>query len=83
MAMTTNGRWATTYYRSVLDFEFDVIPFPVGPGGINAYMDQEDCSFSGWSGSVGVSIIAGSKGEEYAAEAYRFIEYIRCSMPAL
>lgn len=76
MAMTTNGRWGTTNYRSVLDFEFDVIPFPVGPGGVTAYNDQTDCSFSGWSGSVGVGIIAGSKGEEYAAEAYRFIEFI-------
>ncbi|MBI5960322.1 MAG: sugar ABC transporter substrate-binding protein [Chloroflexi bacterium] len=76
MAMTTNGRWATTGYRTTLAFEFDVIPFPVGPGGVTAYMDQEDCSFSGWSGSVGVAIIAGSNGEEHAAEAYRFIEFI-------
>jgi len=76
VAMTTNGRWGTTTYRNVLDFEFDVIPFPVGPGGVTAYLDQEDCAFSGWSGSVGVGIIAGSKGEEYAEQAYRFIEFI-------
>lgn len=76
MAMTTQGRWQTTTYRNVTDFEFDVIPFPVGPGGVSAYMDQEDCTFSGWSGSVGIAIIAGSNGEEHAAEAYRFIEYI-------
>lgn len=76
VAMTTNGRWATTSYRISLPFEFDVIPNAVGPGGVTAYMDQSDCLFSGWSGSVGVSIIAGSKGEQYAAEAYRFIEYI-------
>src|SRR5690606_9445373 len=49
VAMTTNGRWGTTTYRNVLDFEFDVIPFPVGPGGVTAYLDQEDCAFSGWS----------------------------------
>lgn len=76
VAITTNGRWATTNYRSVLDFEFDVIPFPVGPGGVTAYMDQTDCKFSGWSGSVGIGIIAGSKGEEYAEQAYRFLEFI-------
>jgi multiple sugar transport system substrate-binding protein len=76
MAMTTNGRWGTTGYRTTLDFEFDVIPFPVGPGGVTSYNNQTDCSFSGWSGSVGVGIIAGSKGEEHAAEAFRFIEYI-------
>jgi len=76
LAMTNNGRWATTNYRNVLDFEFDVIPHPVGPGGVNAYMGQDDCKFTGWSGSVGLSIIAGSKGEEYPAEAYRFIEFI-------
>lgn len=76
MAMTTSGRWATTTYRNTLAFEFDVIPFPVGPGGVTSYMDQTDCSFSGWSGSVGISIIAGSKGEEHAAEAYRFVEFI-------
>lgn len=76
LAMTTNGRWATTYYRNVLDFEFDVIPNAVGPGGVTAYMDQADCKFSGWSGSVGIGIIAGSKGEKYADKAYRFVEFI-------
>ncbi|RPJ32598.1 MAG: sugar ABC transporter substrate-binding protein [Planctomycetaceae bacterium] len=76
MAMTTQGRWQTTTYRNVTDFEFDVIPFPVGPGGVSAYMGQEDCSFSGWSGSVGIGIIAGSNGEEHPEEAYRFIEFI-------
>lgn len=76
VAIVNNGRWATTNYRNVLDFEFDVIPHPVGPGGVTAYLDQEDCKFSGWSGSVGVAIVADSKGEEYAEQAYRFIEFI-------
>jgi multiple sugar transport system substrate-binding protein len=76
MAMTTSGRWATTGYRTTLDFEFDVIPFPVGPGGVTTYNNLTDCKFSGWSGSVGVGIIAGSNGETHAAEAYRFVEFI-------
>lgn len=77
LAMTTNGRWGTTTYRNTLDFEWDVIPNPVGPSGqLTTFMNQEDCKFTGWAGSVGVSIIAGSKGEEYADQAYRFIEFI-------
>jgi len=77
LAMTTNGRWAVTGYRNTLNFKWDVIPNPVGPSGeVTAYAGQEDCSFSGWSGSVGIAIIAGTAGEEHAAEAYRFIEFI-------
>ncbi len=77
LAMTTCGRWCTTNYRNVLDFEFDVIPNPVGPSGeLTTYQDQDDCTTTGWSGSVGVAIIAGSMGEEYAEQAYKFVEYI-------
>lgn len=76
LGMTTSGRWSVTYYRTALPFEWDVIPNAVGPGGVTAYNNQEDCKFSGWSGSVGISIIAGSKGAQYAEQAYRFIEFI-------
>jgi multiple sugar transport system substrate-binding protein len=77
IAMTTCGRWCNTNYRRVLDFEYDAVPFPVGPSGeVTAFPGAEDCSFSGWSGSVGLGIIKGSKGEQYAEQAYRFIEFI-------
>lgn len=77
LAMTTNGRWAVTGYRASLPFEWDVRPNPVGPSGqITSYGNQEDCTFGGWSGSVGLSIIAGSQGEVHADLAYRFIEYL-------
>lgn len=77
LAMTTNGRWATTFYRNVLPFEWDVRYNPVGPSGaVTTYNNQEDCVSSGWSGSVGLAIIAGSDGEENREEAYRFIEFI-------
>ncbi|RIK44616.1 MAG: sugar ABC transporter substrate-binding protein [Chloroflexi bacterium] len=75
VAMTNNGRWAVTTYRNILPFDWDVIPNPVGPSGqLTARAD--DCTFSGWSGSVGIAIIAGSNGERYAEQAYRFIEFI-------
>ncbi|MBL8160399.1 MAG: sugar ABC transporter substrate-binding protein [Anaerolineae bacterium] len=77
MGLTTNGRWATTGYRASLSFEWDVRPNPVGPSGqVTAYANQADCSFGGWSGSVGLSIIAGSQGEMHADLAYRFIEFL-------
>lgn len=77
VAMQTCGRWCVTNYRRVLDFEWDVRPNPVGPSGqITSFNNQEDCTFSGWSGSVGLAIIKGSKGEQYAEQAYRFIEFI-------
>lgn len=77
VAMTTAGRWATTNFRNVLDFNWDVIPNFVGPSGeLTAYPGEEDCAFSGWSGSVGLSIIKGSAGEENAELAYRFIEFL-------
>lgn len=77
LAMTTNGRWATTGYRNSLQFEWDVRPNIVGPSGeVTAYAGQEDCAFGGWSGSVGLSIIAGSQGEVHSDLAYRFIEYL-------
>lgn len=77
VAITTNGRWATTGYRATLPFEWDVRPNPVGPSGeITSYMNQDDCTFAGWSGSVGLAIIAGSQGEANAEQAYRFIEYL-------
>jgi multiple sugar transport system substrate-binding protein len=75
VAMTNNGRWATTGYRSTLNFDWDVIPNPVGPSG-KVYAADENCAFSGWSGSVGIAIIAGSNGERNADKAYRFIEFI-------
>jgi multiple sugar transport system substrate-binding protein len=37
---------------------------------------EEDCSFSGWSGSVGVAVLAGTAAEQNLEQAYRFIEYI-------
>src|SRR5690606_30028383 len=77
VAMQTCGRWCVTNFRRVLDFEWDVRPNPVGPSGeVTSFNDQEDCTFSGWSGSVGLSIIRGSRGEEFPEEAYRFIEFI-------
>ena len=75
VGMNWDGRWATTGYRERLDFEFDVRPFPVGNSGeIRAF--AAGCSISGWSGSVGLAIIAGSKGAENPEQAYRFIEFI-------
>lgn len=77
VAMTTCGRWCNPNFRRVLDFEFDVIPHPVGLSGeLTTFNEQGDCTFSGWSGSVGLSIIKGSNGERHAAEAFRFIEFI-------
>ncbi len=77
VAITTNGRWAVTGYRNTLPFEWSVIPNVVGPSGeLTTYQNQDDCSFSGWSGSVGVAVIAGSAGEENLEQAYRFIEFI-------
>lgn len=77
VAMQTCGRWCVTNFRRVLDFEWDVRPNVVGPSGqITSFQNQEDCTFSGWSGSVGLAIIKGSKGEQYPEEAYRFIEFI-------
>lgn len=75
VAINSNGRWATTAYRNTLSFDWDVIPNPVGPSG-KVYALAEDCTFSGWSGSVGIGIIAGSNGERNAAQAFRFIEFI-------
>jgi multiple sugar transport system substrate-binding protein len=75
VAITTNGRWATTFYRNTLAFDWDVIPNVVGPSG-KVYAAEDDCTFGGWSGSVGVAIIAGSNGEKYPEQAYRFIEFI-------
>ncbi|MCY4526278.1 MAG: sugar ABC transporter substrate-binding protein [Anaerolineaceae bacterium] len=75
VGMNWNGRWATTGFRETLDFEWDVRPFPVGSSGeIRAF--AEGCSVSGWSGSVGLAIIAGSTGAENPEKAYRFIEFI-------
>lgn len=77
VAITTNGRWGVTGYRANLSFEWDVRPNPVGPSGeVTSYLNQADCTFGGWSGSVGLAIIAGSQGEMHAEEAYRFIEYV-------
>lgn len=77
VAMTTAGRWATTNFRSVLPFAWDVIPNFVGPSGeLTTYPGAEDCAFSGWSGSVGLAIMRGSVGEENAELAFRFIEYL-------
>lgn len=77
VAITTNGRWAVTGYRNVLDFNWSVRPNAVGPSGeITSYGNQEDCTFSGWSGSVGIAIMAGSAGEENRELAYRFVEFI-------
>jgi len=77
VAMTVNGRWAVTGYRNILDFNWSVRPIPVGPSGqVTSYNNQEDCTFSGWSGSVGLAIIAGTPGEQNAELAYRFIEFV-------
>jgi multiple sugar transport system substrate-binding protein len=77
VAITTNGRWGVTGYRNTLDFKWSVIPNVVGPSGmVTSFGDQPDCSFSGWSGSVGVAVIAGSAGEANLEQAFRFIEYI-------
>ncbi len=77
VAMTTAGRWATTNFRSVLPFNWDVIPNFVGPSGeLTTYPGEEDCTFSGWSGSVGLAVMAGSQGEANLDLAYRFIEYL-------
>lgn len=82
VGMTTNGRWAVTFYRDVLDFNWSVRPNIVGPSGtVTSYGNQEDCSFSGWSGSVGIAIISqrsenGVPTHDNAAEAYRFIEFL-------
>jgi multiple sugar transport system substrate-binding protein len=75
VAMTTNGRWATTHYRNALDFDWDVLPNPVGPSG-QVTAAEDDCTFGGWSGSVGIGIIAGSNGAANPEAAYRFIEFI-------
>lgn len=76
-AMTTAGRWATTGFRQSLAFDWDVIPNFVGPSGqVTAYEGEENCAFSGWSGSVGIAIMAGSAGEENKELAYRFLEFI-------
>jgi multiple sugar transport system substrate-binding protein len=75
VALTTNGRWATTGYRNTLTFDWDVIPNLVGPSG-KVYAAAPDCKFGGWSGSVGVAIISGSNGEKHPEQAYRFIEFI-------
>lgn len=81
VAITTNGRWGVTGYRNTLDFAWSVIPNAVGPSGtITTYQNQTDCSFSGWSGSVGIAVIAGSAGEENLDQAFRFIEYIAGSV---
>jgi multiple sugar transport system substrate-binding protein len=77
VAMTTSGRWATTNFRNVLPFNWDVLPNFVGPSGeVYAYPGEEGCAFSGWSGSVGLAIMAGSAGEANAELAYRFIEFL-------
>ncbi len=77
VAMTTNGRWAVTGYRNTLPFDWSVRPNPVGPSGeLTTYNNQEDCTFAGWSGSVGLSIIAGTEGEANQEEAFRFLEFI-------
>ncbi len=77
VAMTTSGRWATTNFRNVLPFNWDVIPNFVGPSGeLTTYPGEEDCTFSGWSGSVGLAIMANSAGEDNAELAYRFIEFL-------
>lgn len=77
VAITTNGRWGVTGYRNVLDFNWSVRPNAVGPSGeITTYGNQEDCSFSGWSGSVGIAVMAGTAGEENLEQAYRFVEFI-------
>ncbi|MBK8020889.1 MAG: extracellular solute-binding protein [Chloroflexi bacterium] len=77
VAMTTAGRWATTNFRNVLTFDWDVIPNFVGPSGsLTTYPGEENCAFSGWSGSVGLAIMANSAGEANAELAYRFIEYL-------
>jgi multiple sugar transport system substrate-binding protein len=75
VAITTNGRWATTGYRNTLSFDWDVVPNIVGPSG-KLYAAAPDCTFGGWSGSVGVAIIAGSNGEKHPEQAFRFIEFI-------
>lgn len=77
VAMTTAGRWATTNFRNVLPFTWDVIPNFVGPSGeLTTYPGEEGCAFSGWSGSVGLAIIRGSAGEANAPLAFRFIEFL-------
>lgn len=75
VAINSNGRWATTTYRNTLPFDWDVIPNPVGPSG-QLYAMADDCAFTGWSGSVGIGIIADSNGEQNAEQAFRFIEFI-------
>ncbi len=75
VAITFCGRWCTTGYRNTLKFDWDVIPPVVGPSGkLNAA--ASDCKFAGWSGSVGIAIMAGSNGAKYAEKAYRFVEFI-------
>lgn len=77
VAITTNGRWAVTRFREILDFNWSVRPNAVGPSGtVTSYGNQADCTFSGWSGSVGIAIMAGTLGEEHADKAFRFIEFI-------
>ncbi|MCU0496208.1 MAG: sugar ABC transporter substrate-binding protein [Anaerolineae bacterium] len=77
VAMTTAGRWATTNFRNVLTFNWDVIPNFVGPSGeLTVYPGAEDCTFSGWSGSVGLAIMRNSAGEEHRELAFRFIEFL-------
>ncbi|MDZ4768847.1 MAG: sugar ABC transporter substrate-binding protein [Chloroflexota bacterium] len=77
IAITTNGRWAVTGYRGTLDFNWSVRPNAVGPSGeLTTFMNQDDCTFTGWSGSVGIAVIAGTQGEANADKAVRFIEYL-------
>jgi multiple sugar transport system substrate-binding protein len=75
VGVTTQGRWQVTAWRKNLPFKWDTIPNPVGPSGkINAA--DENCSFSGWSGSVGIAIFKGTNGEKNVDKAFKFLEWI-------
>ncbi len=77
VAMITDGRWQVPGFESSLPFKWSIRPNPVGPSGqLTTQGNQADCSSSGWSSSTGISVIAGSQGEENLEEAYRFIEYL-------
>lgn len=63
LAMLSSGIWQTPRFLQSKDLEFDVVPFPKGPGGV-----------AGWSsGGSGYAICKGSRHKEAAWKLIRAI----------